>query len=283
MVVNQRPPYSPVEHGFKTSTVRPGYSVSPAACSDDEDCYEGSGDDDEEDDDDDKNRRPPSSTDRSHSSKPVISYSWQGLRTPSPTAFYARPAPTPFEDKSIMFTSKPIPPDPVIAETYSPKPRVTLPPRPTGPRVIIDVPKPERPHLHSREKEKSTTPPTVPSHHPRFHPTQVPASTTNTSVNKTSADRMALIIGAIALIFLVIVISASLVMKVRTGPQVPKSIDNRKNYQFVSGTPTLLLPNASASVTHLNVAGGPPLNTDFKPQQPQVPILPKKDLKEWYV
>jgi hypothetical protein len=89
----------------------------------------------------------------------------------------------------------------------------------------------------------------------------------------------------IAIIVIVIVIVAAIVVFcLRKRPNLPKSIDNHKNYQFhpVSGTPQLLLPNASASVTHLNVGGGPPVNSEFKPQ-PQIPILPKKDLKEWYV
>ena len=273
VVVNQRPPYSPVEHGFRTSTPRPGHS--PTSCSDDEDCYEGSGDDEDDDDNETDKKKSDSS------SRPSISYNWHGLRTPSPTPFYARAAPTPYEDKSIMFTSKPIPPDPVIAESFAPtKPRVTLPPRPTGPRVIIDVPKPDRPHLH---RERTTPAPTVPSSH-RHHP-HTPASHPNNFLNKSSNERTVVVIGLIAIIVIVIVIVAAiLVFCLRKRPPLPKSIDNHKNYQFhpVSGTPQLLLPNASASVTHLSVAGGPPLNSDFKPQ-PQIPILPKKDLKEWYV
>jgi len=270
---------------------------SPTPCTDDdEDCEEGSGDGDDDDDDDEEDnsvkRPPPHSIGKGGEPKtPAITYQWSGMKTPAPTPFYARPAPTPFEDKSIMFTSRPIPPDPSVV-TEPPKPRVTIPPRPTGPRVIVDVPKPERP-THFREKEevitrRTTTPVPIPSHRYHQHNPYVPPSSSNPFSNKSSADRTALVIGIIAFIFLVIVIIASAVVfvKVKFRPQVPKSIDNRKNYQFhsVSGTPTLLLPNsaaASASVAHLNVTGGPPIISEFK--QPQVPILPKKDLKEWYV
>jgi hypothetical protein len=276
VMVSARPPYNPVQQGFRTSTTRPPTST----CSDDEDCFEGSGDgsDNDDDDDDDDDRpgggqkfvsttlRPP------HAGSPAISYSWPGLRTAVPTPYYARPAPpTPFEDKSIMFTSKPIPPDPVSAVTVYERPRPTLPPRPTGPRVIIDVPRPHAPH-HHREKEKN--PPASPR----------PPPTITNSFNKSSADKTALVIGVIAFIIIVIVIVAPIVvyMRVRYRPAVPKSIDNRNNYQFnsVSGTPQILVPNPAGSISHLTGIG-PPIAGDFKQQAPQLPQ--KKDLKEWYV
>ena len=275
VMVSARPPYNPVQQGFRTSTTRPPAST----CSDDEDCVEGSGDgsdDDEDDDDRSGGRRFVSTTLRPpHPASPSISYSWPGLRTAAPTPYYARPAPpTPFEDKSIMFTSKPIPPDPVISETVYERPRPTPPPRPTGPRVIIDVPKPSIPH-HHRDKDK-TPPPVSPRH--------TPPPTISNSFNKSSADKTALVIGVIAVIIIVIVIVAPFVVyvRVRYRPAVPKSIDNRNNYQFnsVSGTPQILLPNpAAGSVSHLTGVG-PPVPGDFK-QAPQLPQ--KKDLKEWYV
>lgn len=282
VMVSARPPYNPVQQGFRTSTARP--KDKSGTCSDDEDCLDGSGDGSDGDDDDDDDRpsgvrrvvsttlRPP------HPASPSISYSWPGLRTPVPTPYYARPAPpTPFEDKSIMFTSKPIPPDPVISETMQEKPRPSPPPRPTGPRVIIDVPKPNIPHHHHREKER--TPP------PSRHPSHPPSSSGGNSFNsKSSADRTALAIGVIAVIIIVIVIFAPIliILRIKYRPAVPKSIDNRNNYQFnsVSGTPQILLPNPTpGTVSHLTGAG-PPVTGDFK-QAPQLPK--KKDLKEWYV
>lgn len=280
VMVSARPPYNPVQQGFRTSTARPRDKT--ATCSDDEDCFEGSADGSDGDDDDDDDRsvggqrlvsttlRPP------HGGSPSISYSWSGLRTPVPTPYYARPAPpTPFEDKSIMFTSKPIPPDePVVSETMVEKARPSPPPRPTGPRVIIDVPKPNIPHHHNREKDRTVPPLTS------RHPSHPPSS--SSSLNKSS--RTALAIGVIAVIIIVIVILAPLlvVLRVKYRSAVPKSIDNRNNYQFnsVSGTPQILLPNPTpGTVSHLTGAG-PPVAGDFK-QAPQLPQ--KKDLKEWYV
>ena len=281
VMVSPRPPYNPVQPGFRTSTARPR---SPAStCSDDEDCLEGSGDGSNGDDDDDEeeeDRRRSSTTLRPphHQSGPSISYSWPGLRTPAPTPYYARPAvATPFEDKSIMFTSKPIPPDdPATGESVSERPRPALPPRPTGPRVIIDVPKPSiMPHHHRIEKEKTTAP---------SGPRHPPSLSGGSTFNKSSADKTALVIGVIAVIIILIVIVAPAIVyvRVRYRPAVPKSIDNRHNYQFnsVSGTPHILTANPVGSVSHLPSGPAVAVTGDFK----QATLLPsKKDLKEWYV
>lgn len=348
VMVSPRPPYTPLEHGFRTSTVRP-YSTT---C-DDEDCMDGSGNgsDDEDEDDDDDDRRPPHrvgapSTPRAavphHGhGQPSISYSWPGMRTPSPTPYYVRtPVPTPYEDKSIMFTSKPIPPTgpDVLEELYTKRP--TPPPRPTGPRVIIDVPKPERPltfpHVHHHggkggEHHHNVTlvghglGGTVGGRTPPHLLPQQPSSSSSGSTgsgsstgstsslnpfSRSSSDRTALVIGVIAGTIIVIVIIASIFVCCRvkyrplTEAPLPQqsiygtvSIDNRKNYNpttlpvgvynpVVSGTtgpPGLMggQPPSSVSVTHLNGGGGPPVPGEFKAGQ--TPLLPKKDLKEWYV
>lgn len=281
VMVSARPPYNPVQRGFQTSTPRSRYSST--TCTDDEDCVEGSGngsdDDDDDDDDDNNDRRLVSTTLKPpHLPSPAISYQWPGMRTVAPTPYYARPAPpTPFEDKSIMFTSKPIPPDdPVISETFYERPRPT-PPRPTGPRVIIDVPKPGVPY-HQREKERTSSS-TISSRTPVTHP----PATGNKTFSKSSANKTALVIGVVAFIIIAIVIVFPIIifMKVKYRSAVPKSFDNRLNYQYnpVSGTPQILLPNSAGSVSHLTGIGVP-VTGEFK-HPPQLPA--KKDLKEWYV
>lgn len=299
VILSTRKPYAVIDRGFQTSTVKPSVHrpYPNSGCRDDEDCFEGSGDGDDEDDEVERTK----STKLGESvvpGKPAITYSWPGLKTPSPTPFYARPAvpTTPYEDKSIMFTSKPIPPsEDVISslERQTIKPRPSLPPRPSGPRVIIDVPKPSMPH-RERDKVQSSPPP---SRHP--HTTTSPVSTFNKS-SSANPQRTALVISVIALIIIVIVILAPVIVFFRVryrNSSGPKSIDNRKNYQFdpvSSGVPPLLLnPNAAGSVTHLNVvnpvsmAAG--LSVDIKQSQghpgglPGGPTLQQKNLKEWYV
>lgn len=302
VLLSTRKPYGASDRGFQTSTVRtPGHrGYSSSGCRDDEDCFEGSGDGRDEDDDEDDDRKKTTKGSESgvSSVKPAISYSWPGLKTPLPTPFYARPPvpTTPYEDKSIMFTSKPIPPsEEVISslERQTLRPRPSAPPRPSGPRVIIDVPKPSMPH---RERDKQTPPPPPASRHPQT--TTSPISTFNKSSSSANPQRTALVISVIALIIIVIVILAPVIVFFRVryrSASGPKSIDNRKNYQFdpvSSGVPPLLLnPNAAGSVTHLNVnpvsvAAG--LSVDIKQSQghpglPGGPTLQQKNLKEWYV
>lgn len=317
--LSTRKPYSAVDRGFHTSTNRPssghhlhGGSQYPASgCRDDEDCFEGSGDgrgDDDDEDDDQSNgsngrlgsRNQVVGGGSSVSGKPAISYSWPGLKTPLPTPFYARPPvpTTPYEDKSIMFTSKPIPPsEDVISslERQTIRPRATVPPRPSGPRVIIDVPKPSIPHREREKQLSSIVSPSPSRHYPAT--TISPVSTFNKSTS-ASPQRTALVISVIALIIIVIVILAPVIVffsKRYRSASGAKSIDSRnKNYQFdpvTSGVPPLLLnPNAAGSVTHLNVVN--PVNVssglpiDIKQSAgglPGGPTLQQKNLKEWYV
>lgn len=204
--------------------------------------------------------------------------------------YYAQPSPpstTPEEvDRTILFTSRPIPPAIVAypgSRQYQ-QPRASPPPRPTGRPVIVDVPKPSIPHHNQnqnkdKERSKHGVKPTV---------------TTHTTYSKSSADRTALIIGLIAVILIVIVIIAPIIVFIKVKYRsngTCKTIDDRtlnKNYQFapVSGMPQMLAnANGSGSMNHLtgSVAGTMPRGQppgEYK----QAPKLPnKKDLKEWYV
>ena len=249
-------------------------------CDDDEDCVEGSGSDD------DNTPRPSYSI----STSPP----WPGNRplpmppTTSPTYerppfIYPTPPPAPPTprteevDRSILFTSKPIPPAvPVYPNGRNyPAPRPSPPPRPTGRPVIVDVPKPVIPTHVKEQREKEKPKPT----------------TTYTTYNKSSADRTALIIGLIAVILIVIVIIAPIIVfikvRYRTGSAC-KTVDERnKNYQFAPVTatpPTTLLTtaqNGASSVSHLNGASSMTAVNEYNKQASKLPK--KKDLKEWYV
>lgn len=143
-----------------------------------------------------------------------------------------------------------------------------------GPRVIVDVPKPDRPQV-TREKEKPKAPTTI----------------TTTTYTKSSADRTALVIGLVAFILIIIVIVAPffVFIKVRYRSTSSKAILNdRNNYQFAVGTPVAHHPTlnpqmmGTGSMGHLNGASSltPGLGSlEYKPSK----LPKKKDLKEWYV
>lgn len=217
VVLNPRPSLSPLP-GMRTSTLR-------STCVDDEDCnlYEGSGYD-----------SGPGIGQTGQRAGKRPSYPYDSDSTPTYVRPHQPPPSTAWEDdKSILYTSKPIPPsDPVTPWPVMPKPRPTAP-RPTGPRVIVDVPKPVIPSKGSTSAGSGGIKPGSPTGGKRDRDTdkgsrgRTPSviSTTNTSVyNKSAADRTALVIGLVAAILIIIVIVAPLIVfcKVRLRGAVGK-------------------------------------------------------------
>lgn len=191
------------------------------------------------------------------------------FKEPETTPGYVRPFSHPeiplqptknYEDNSILYTSKPIPP--ALPPNYIGIPhtvRPSPPPRPAGPPVIVQVPIPDIP-LKAKENLKPTT-----------------------TYTKSSADRTAMVIGLIAIILIVIVIIAPLIVfiKVRYRTGTAFKVEETKNFHFtpVAGTPVLLGPSPGSHQTQLNGTASKSQNMEQK-----APKLPKKkDLKEWYV
>ncbi|KAI1285004.1 hypothetical protein HDE_12341 [Halotydeus destructor] len=305
-IIRISPQTTPTTRYYATARPTSSSNRGKQCDSDDEDCLEGSGsedgeDDDDDDEDDNDEEDGQSGPPKGNRYKPDYSGQVPGSRplaVPPTSPTYSRPDPprspfvqpspppapsTPYTeelDRSIMFTSRPIPPVGPIYPTYGyqyPKPRPSPPPRPTGRPVIVDVPKPMIPIHHQKEKEKVKPNP----------------STHTTSYSKSSADRTALIIGLIAVILIVIVIIAPIIVfiKVRyrsTG--ACKAIDERNkkcsNYQFapVAGTPAMLAVSRAGSVSHLGTgAGNGNPGVTSNQQQQQANKLPKKKDLEWYV
>ncbi|RWS30095.1 neurexin-1-like protein [Leptotrombidium deliense] len=234
----------------RTSTVKPT-DLRNKICDDEEedDCFDGSGSGE-------------SMLTKTNDNKPYVPSTPQTSTQWITPPHYRPPPPVvptvDYDDRSILHTSKPIPPPAIppfqVGRNFKTTPRTIV--RPSGKPEIYEVPIPEMPST-----EKEITKPT-------------------TTYNKTSAYRTALVIGLIAIILIVIVIIAPIVVfikvKYRTGG-IFKSAEG-KNFQFmpVSGTPPLL--GSGSQQTHLN---GTPSRTAGDQKAPKLPK--KKNLKEWYV
>ncbi|RWS15812.1 neurexin-1-like protein, partial [Dinothrombium tinctorium] len=236
----------------KTSTMRPK-DLENKICDDEEeeDCFDGSGSGE-------------SINSKAYEIKSNIP-STPPTRTEWSTPSHVRRPPVivptvDYDDKSILHTSKPIPPPAPppyqTGRTIRP-PRPALPPRPTGTPIIYTIDPPILTPI-TKETKKQTT----------------------TYSSKTSAYRTALVIGLIAILLIVIVIIAPIVVfikvKYRTGG-IFKTGEG-KNFQFtpVSGTPPLL--GSGSQQTHIN---GMPSRASADQKAPKLPK--KKNLKEWYV
>lgn len=204
---------------------------------------------------------------------PSPAFSW-----PSPPGIYATTSKSTlttsttttdsYEDNSILYTFKPIPPPdpPPTYESYRPKP----PPRPTGRPVIVDVPKVQR---YNPQLPRDLKQPTA----------------TNVHL-QGSADKTAMIIGLIAVIIIIIVIVAPLILflKVRyRNNNVAGEEKNQLRFAGVTATPPQLRGHHGADqLVSQTLLDGSNNSTPAK----QRPLNgqngqdgKRKDHKEWYV